>query len=183
MTCERRVWELPCGHQEEKDIKCSFQADPNHTHTTIAVDSDNGHPSCSICNPPAAPTEQQWHHLPQALAYRQLPPPGSLTSVVRGLDGDPVAALDQLFDRVRNRPSENGAFQNQVNGNVHKDNDIVNGHENGNSDPDARNGNLNPQAEANGSSSGGAVQQPVGRRVEMVDRRTVPRRRQGGRQD
>ncbi|KAL8680691.1 MAG: hypothetical protein Q9186_003131 [Xanthomendoza sp. 1 TL-2023] len=187
MTCERRVWQLLCGHQEEMDLKCSFQADPNHTHTTIVVNSDSGKPSCPFCNPPAAPTEQQWHDLPQALAFRQLPPPGSLTSVVRGFDGDVVAGLDQLLDRGRIRPSADTAFQNQIHDNDHGDSDVLTRYENGGTLSDAHFSdqyrNVNSQIEASRPSSGGAAQQPVGQRVNMVNRRTVPRRRHGGRQD
>lgn len=28
MPCSRRVWHLPCGHDEEMDLQCSLQSDP-----------------------------------------------------------------------------------------------------------------------------------------------------------
>ncbi|KAL8798220.1 MAG: hypothetical protein Q9182_006845 [Xanthomendoza sp. 2 TL-2023] len=204
MTCERRVWKLSCGHEEEMDLKCSFQADPtaqDHTHTTTVVESDNGNPACSFCNPPAAPTEQQWYGLRYGLADRQLPPPGSVTSTVRGLDGDPVVALDDVLDRVRNQLVADGVFQNQVYGDDYEHHEVINCPGFGDSEPDTQvaqqNDNLYSQVEASGSSSEGAVQQAVGDGVDMVgdgvdmvvdgvhmvDIRTVPRRRHGGRED
>ncbi|KAL8663412.1 MAG: hypothetical protein Q9202_003931 [Teloschistes flavicans] len=91
-ACERRVIKLPCGHEEELDVRCTAGSDPSHSHNTTVVET-NQQPPCRICHPLASLGGEHDRGYIQAQRAYHLPAPGTLNEVYRrgvgdGTDGD-----------------------------------------------------------------------------------------------
>lgn len=99
-----------------------------HNTTIIPLSPSSPQPACTICNPPAPLTERQWAELPQQLAYRQLPAPGSINSVYRGIDDDLLASgidtdhrpILQATSRATTPATGNGHIVAGQNGQEHR---------------------------------------------------------------